>query len=282
MTSDLTFDNTKRLVETRDYTIQINEAGSGHPIIMIHGTGPGATGWSNFAPNIKELSGKYRCIAVTMPGWGESTPQSLETGRDQPEAIRQLMETLGIERATFVGNSMGGMISLRVTALYPEKITHLITMGSGAPGVNVMAPGAISEGMRILVDAYADPSPQNFKRLVQIMCYDSSFATDELAEQRSKAAWQFPEHNKNWLDLWQAGTTQAGFGELVPALQRSEVPALVIHGRNDKTVPYEASLRIVSMIPNSRMVLLNRCGHWAQLEHAAEFNRMVDDFITNN
>jgi 2-hydroxy-6-oxonona-2,4-dienedioate hydrolase len=114
------------------------------------------------------------------------------------------------------------------------------------------------------------------------MCYDQAFATDELAEQRSKAAWEFPEHNKNWLEFFRAGQVPAGTAELVAALQKSTVPALIIHGRDDRTVHYEASLRLVSILPNSRMVLLNHCGHWAQLEYAEEFNRMVDDFITHN
>jgi 2-hydroxy-6-oxonona-2,4-dienedioate hydrolase len=61
-----------------------------------------------------------------------------------------------------------------------------------------------------------------------------------------------------------------------------KVPTLLIHGRDDRTVHFEASLRLVGMIPNSRMVLINRCGHWAQLEHAAEFNRLVDDFVAHN
>ena len=61
-----------------------------------------------------------------------------------------------------------------------------------------------------------------------------------------------------------------------------KVPTLLIHGRDDRTVHFEASLRMVAMIPNSRMVLINRCGHWAQLEHPAEFNRLVDDFVANN
>jgi 2-hydroxy-6-oxonona-2,4-dienedioate hydrolase len=282
LTSELTFESTKKIIETADYRIQINDAGAGYPMFMIHGTGAGATGWSNFAPNIRSLSAKYRCIGVTMPGWGESSPQTLETGRNQVEAIRQLMETLGIERAALVGNSMGGGISVGVTAAHPELVSHLITMGSGSPGTGILAPGGLSEGIRILVDTYIDPTPQNFKRLVQIMCYDQAFATDELAEERSKAAWEFPEHNKNWLDFFRSGQPPAGMAEVVSALQKSTVPALIIHGRDDRTVHYEASLRLVSTIPNSRMVMLNHCGHWAQLEHAAEFNRLVDDFITNN
>ena len=279
---DLTFESTKKLIKTKDYTIQINEAGEGHPIFMIHGTGPGATGWSNFSPDIPVLAKKYRCIAVTMPGWGESTPQSVATGRDQVEAMLQLEDALGIDKAAFVGNSMGGGISVRFTALHPDRISHLITMGSGAPGVNMFQAGGMSEGIRILVEAYEDPSPENFMRIVKIMCYDSAFATQELAEQRSKAAHEFPEHNKNWLELFRAGQVAGAGMDVIPALATSKIPALVIHGRDDRTVHFESSMRLVSLIPNSRMVLLNHCGHWAQLEHAAEFCRMVDDFISNN
>jgi 2-hydroxy-6-oxonona-2,4-dienedioate hydrolase len=58
-------------------------------------------------------------------------------------------------------------------------------------------------------------------------------------------------------------------------------PALLFHGRDDRVVHYENSLALVALIPDSRLVLLNRCGHWAQVEHAAEFNRLVADFISN-
>ncbi len=280
----LTFENTRRMVETRDYRIQINEAGEGHPIIMLHGGGPGATGWSNYAPNIASLSRKFRCIAVTLPGWGESSPQSRATGRNAVESLKQLVDALNIDRAAFVGNSMGGGVSVAFTAEYESRVSHLITLGvGGVPGVNILQPGLPSEGLRILVQAYEDPSPQNMKRFVQILCYDPSIASDELAEERSELARRYPEHNRNWLELWRqplgASLVPAA---LVPKLMASTVPLLAIHGRDDRASSFEASLRIVAMLPNSRLVLINRCGHWVQLEHAAEFNRLVDDFVTNN
>jgi 2-hydroxy-6-oxonona-2,4-dienedioate hydrolase len=184
--ADMSFENTTRLIDTKDYRIQINEAGEGHPIFLIHGGGPGATGWSNFAPNVAALSRNYRCIAVTMPGWGESSPQSLKTGRNGVEAMKQLADELGIDKAAFVGNSMGAATSVSFTAEYPDRVSHLITMGVGNPaGVNILQPAGMSEGIRILVEAYEDPSPQNMKRLVRIMCFDPAMASDELAEQRS-------------------------------------------------------------------------------------------------
>lgn len=279
MNQELTFESTYRLVETPDYTIQVNEAGVGHPIFMIHGTGPGATGWSNFEPNIRELSSSFHCIAVTMPGWGDSSPQSVSTGRDQGRAMLQLMDAMGIDRAAFVGNSMGGGIGMIMAAEHPERVSHLVTMGAGIYAVNVMAPGTISDGMRTIFETYKDPSPENFRRLVEVMCFDPSFATAELAEERSRAALQYPEHLTNWLDLMNSGAGGAGFMEAAAKMPASQVPTLVIHGRDDRTVHFETSMRANATIPNSRMVLLNRCGHWAQLEHASEFNGLVAHFL---
>ena len=59
-------------------------------------------------------------------------------------------------------------------------------------------------------------------------------------------------------------------------------PALLIHGRDDRVMSYEHSLLLLAHLPNSRLVLFNRCGHWAQIEHADEFNRLVIDFLDNN
>ncbi len=279
--SEVTFDSTARLVDTHDYRIQINEAGTGHPVLMVHGGGPGATGWSNFAPNVAALSRRYRAIAVTMPGWGESSPQSLETGRDGVEAIRQLVDALGLEKVALLGNSMGGVMSLGFTSAYPDRVSHLVTMGVGNPaGTNTFSPAGPSEGIRILTQAYEDPSPANMKRLVQIMCFDPKMGSDELAEQRSATARTYAVHNQNWLDILHSGPQMALPAGLLASLRSLTVPTMLIHGRDDRVTHFEASLQLTATIPNSRLVLLNRCGHWAQLEHAAEFNALVDNFLT--
>jgi 2-hydroxy-6-oxonona-2,4-dienedioate hydrolase len=279
--ADVTFESTKRLVQTEDYRIQINEAGTGHPILFIHGGGPGATGWSNFAPNVAALSAKYRAIAVTMPGWGESSPQSLATGRNGVEAIRQLVDALELDKVTLLGNSMGGAMALEFTATYPGRVSHLVTMGVGNPAaVNMLAPAGLSEGIRILKEAYEDPSPQNMKRLVQIMCFDPAMGSDELAAERSATAKKYSEHNQNWLDILRSGPPMALPAALISSMRSWTVPTMLIHGRDDRVTHFEAGLQLAATIPNSRLVLINQCGHWAQLEHANEFNALVDSFLT--
>lgn len=278
MSETITENNTSGFIEAQGAKIHYHNAGEGHPILFLHGSGPGATGWSNFGDNIVELSKRFRTIAIDFPGWGKSALDIPEDGR-LVTAVRILLDELGVEKAALVGNSMGGVTSIGFTAAYPDRVSHLITMGTAFAGANVYTGNVIeSEGMKVLIGAYREPTPENFKRLVEIMCFDPKFATDELAKERSEAALANPE----FLEAFLTGRlmrVMPNLNEAVPTLMGLDVPTLAIHGRNDRTVHFENSMRLVSLVPNSRLVLLNRCGHWAQLEHAEEFNRLVSGFV---
>lgn len=276
MSAQLSEDGTSEYVDTAAGKIHLHQAGTGHPIVMLHGSGPGATGWSNFNPNMAVLAEDFQVIAPDMPGWGKSHAVSYED-RDHVTSAVQLLDALGIEKAAFVGNSMGGATSLKVAARYPDRVSHVITMGSGAPGPRMFSPGnGPSEGLKILHRGYRDPSPETMRALVDIMSFDPAFASDELVQQRSDNARARQDH----LDNFAAGFGQPRRGEATMADMTSiTAPALIIHGRDDRVVHFEAGLRLVSMIADSRLLLLNRCGHWAQLEHADEFNRVVRDFV---
>ncbi|QEW01267.1 alpha/beta fold hydrolase [Microbacterium caowuchunii] len=266
-----------QFVQTRDWRIHYREAGSGHPIVLLHGSGPGATGWNNFRPNIAHLAQKFRVIAVDMPGWGKSDPVTADE-RNHVKAAIQLLDALDIDRAAFVGNSMGGVTSVQLSARHPERVSHLITMGSGAGGPSLLGPAGPSEGLKILQQAYRDPSPDGMRALVDIMTHDPAFATEELVQARSAAARENPQHLENFI----AGMRRPRYTPDWDALVASRVPTLALHGRDDRVVHFEASLRLVQLIPDARLVLMNRCGHWLQLEHAAEFNRLVEGFVSSH
>lgn len=278
-TLELTEESTSRTVETPSGTIHYNEAGDGPVVLMLHGSGPGATGWSNFGPNLATLSRQFRVIAADMPGWGKSSTVSYEE-RDHVTAVLHLLDALGFEKAALVGNSMGGATTLKFAATHPDRVTHIVTMGAGAGGGRIFSPGdGPSEGLKILQQGYVDPSPETMRKLVDIMTFDSEFATDELVNQRSANARARQDH----LDNFKAGIGKPRRGVATDEeLASIAVPALIIHGRDDRVVHYEHALKLVALIPNSRAVLFNRCGHWAQLEHADEFNRLVADFIANS
>lgn len=265
-----------RFVDTPKFRMHFYEAGEGHPVVLLHGSGPGATGWSNFRANIPYLARTNRVIAVDMPGWGASDTQTAETGYDHPAALIALLDALDVERAALVGNSLGGTTAIEVAHRAPERVSHLVTMGVPFPGKNYFsAANGASEGQKVLDEAYRNPTADNMKRLVSIMCFDPAWATDELAQLRAEAANEHPEHLRSYLDR----PLPRPYFALGAELARIAVPTLAIHGRDDRVVSYEHSLRLVSTLPNSRLLLVNRCGHWVQIEHAAEFNRVTAQFI---
>ncbi|RFS84254.1 alpha/beta fold hydrolase [Actinomadura spongiicola] len=271
-----------RTVQTKEWTLRYYEAGDGHPVVLLHGSGPGATGWSNFSANIEALAEHFHVYAVDMPGWGGSDAATVDR-LDHVDAAIQFLDALGIEKAAFVGNSMGGQTSIRLATEHPDRITHLITMGPPVGrGPGLFAPGdGPSEGLKALIRAYRDPSPENMRELVEIMCFDKArFATPELCQARSDAALARPEHLRNYVEGLPKGAPLPVWADL-ESLPGIEVPTLLVHGRDDRVVPFENSLFLLSAIPDSRLVVLNRCGHWAMIEHAAEFNRLVIDFVAN-
>ncbi|GAB2859221.1 alpha/beta fold hydrolase [Nocardioides pacificus] len=279
MTQTFTEEATSRFVETASGRVHYQEYGSGHPLVLLHGSGAGATGWSNYSRNMLALGEHFRCLAVDMPGWGKSDPVSYDE-RDHAATAEHILDALDIERAAFIGNSMGGATAVMFAATRPERVSHLVTMGAGVGGAHLFVPGGgPSEGVKVLQRTYLDPTLENFRDLVDIMTFDPAYATEELVAQRYQAAMDHPEHLANFA---------AGIGRPRPHLASHAqiagitAPSLFFHGRDDRVVHYESTLKLVSLVPTSRAVLLAGCGHWVQLEHADEFNRTVTDFLLHN
>ena len=283
----ITEDSSEKFLQLPKWRIRYHEAGEGDPVILLHGSGPGASAWSNFSQNIEVLARKYRVIALDFPGWGRSDefdPQTAHRFAVNAEVVVGLMDALDISRAALVGNSMGGIASQMVTALHPGRVTHCVTMGAPAPGgpQPFYQPSGLTEGLRILFEAYRTPSEENVRRLVEIMVFDSAFASDALIRQRTENAIANPNHLSNFLKgLATMHIDAVGQDEIVHALEKSPVPALIMHGRDDRVVPVEHSLRTAALMPNASLLVFNRCGHWAQLEHAGRFNALLDGFLSD-
>ena len=116
----VTEESTSKRIKTRNWDIHYHEAGEGHPLVLVHGGGPGASAWSNYNPNIATLARKYRVLAVDLPGWGKSQAVTYDR-RDNSGALAEFLEALGISQAAFVGNSMGGALLARA-AIQPTPL----------------------------------------------------------------------------------------------------------------------------------------------------------------
>lgn len=277
---ELTYESTSRFIKTRLANLHINEAGdpAAETILLLHGSGPGATGWTNFSPNIAVLAQQYHVVAADMPGWGESDPVTW-SDRNHVQNVLELLDALDIAKVTLIGNSMGGGTSIAFTYTHPDRVQRLITMGSSSGQPTITGAGGLTEGLKILQKGYRDPSFETMRELVEVMTFDSGFATDELIQSRADMVTRAPEHARNFLD----GVGKRAVVELDwDQVKKITQPTLLFHGRDDRVVHYENSLRLSSLIPDSRVHLINRCGHWLQIEHAEEFNRLVLDFMSHH
>ena len=243
--TELTFESTSRTVEIPSGTVHYHESGrpDGHPVVLLHGSGPGATAWSNFKTNIGHLSEHFRVLAPDALGWGKSSPVTFDE-RDHAQMLVELLDAWGVEKAAVVGNSMGGGTALRFAAVHPDRTSHVVTMGSGSVGTNIFsAADGPTEGLKVLRQAYRDPSPAQMKKLVEIMTFGSEFATDELAAERSRNAIANQVHLDNFAASMENGRRHAA---TVEQLRSISAPAMIIHGRDDRVVPIEGSLRLVA------------------------------------
>lgn len=270
-------DTTARWIQTENWGIHYHEMGHGHPLILLHGSAPGSSGWVNFGGNIAPLASEFRVLALDIPGWGRSDPAPI--GRaDSVGALSEFMDALKIDRASLVGNSMGAMIAMSFAACHPGRITHLITMGAPALfGVNALAPGGPSEGLKHLVRAYQDPSLSTLKAMYEVMVFDPVNVTTETLEQRRDAANARPELLTDFLEGF--GTRGHMPTPTIDDLARISAPTLLIHGRDDRVIHFENALKLCATIADSRVHLLNRCGHLPQIEHANEVNALISHFL---
>lgn len=269
-----TEENTSKRIQTKNWDIHYHEAGEGSPLVLVHGGGPGASGWSNFHPNIAYLAERFRVFAIDLPGWGKSQAVMYEK-RDNSGALAEFIEALGLGKVAVVGNSMGGSSCIRLAYERPDLVTHLITLGSSAGVPGIFDPVGLSEGVKALEAAYFEPGAKTMRQFIATMAFDTRHVTDEFVQERVDILMARPDHIEGW---------KSGHGKPMVRIDQSRLgeikaPALMIHGRDDRTVPYTAALHLIRQIPDARLLLVTRCGHWVQLEHADEFNRNVASFI---
>ncbi len=263
-----------RRVRTGDFTTNLHDRGDGSPVLFIHGSGPGVSAWANWRGTLPVLSERFRVIAPDMVGFGfTDRPAGFVYAREV--WVRQaidLLDALGLEAVDIVGNSFGGAIALALAIAHPTRVRRLVLMGS----VGVSFP--ITEGLD-RVWGY-EPSFAEMRAMLDIFAFDRGLVTDELAELRYRASIRpgfqesfsamFPAPRQRWVDALASDEAD------IRALPHE---TLVIHGRDDRVIPLEASLRLAALIDRSQLHVFGRCGHWTQIEHAARFNRLVGDFL---
>ncbi len=257
-----------------------HEAGSGKAAILIHGSGPGVSAWSNWRLAIPYLAERLHAFAYDQLGFGytELPAQHVYGLECWTEHLFRFMDAvgveLGVERAHLIGNSMGAAVALAAAVLHPERVDKLVLMG--AMGVHF----PITVGLDA-VWGYM-PSVDSMKHLIDIFAYDRTLVTDALAEQRYRASIR-PGMHEAFSSMFPAPRQQGvdAMARYEDRLSTIQAPALVFHGREDRVIPLSTSQKLLRLLPNVQLHIFGHCGHWTQTEHAAAFNRIVRDFLTD-
>lgn len=255
-----------------------HDVGTGHPLLLIHGSGPGVSAWANWRLVMPVLAQQARVIAPDMVGFGFTDRLDLsQPGQryDMDTWVRQavgVLDALGIEKTDLVGNSFGGALALALSIRHPQRVRRLVLMGS------VGVPFTLTPGL----DAAwgYTPSLENMRKLLDVFAYDRSLVTDELARLRYEASIQpgfqesfaamFPAPRQRWVDAMCSPES---------AIRALPHHTLVVHGRDDQVIPLSTSLTLSQWIVRSQLHVFGQCGHWTQIEHAARFARLVGDFL---
>lgn len=287
MSTEYTFEATSHMIEVEvdgtPMNLHYNDCGDGsETVIMLHGSGPGASGWANFARNITPFTeAGYRVVLLDCPGWSKSSPVVNSGSRSDlnASALKAAMDALGIAKAHLVGNSMGGHSVVAFTLRYPEMAGKLVLMGGGTGGASQFVPMP-TEGIKLIGKLYRDPTIENLKAMMEVFVYDTSDLTEALFETRLKTMMDNREHLANFVESAKLNPKQfPDFGHRLPEIQNK---TLIVWGRDDRFVPMDIGLKLLRGITNAQLHVFNQCGHWAQWEHADTFNRMTLDFLAND
>jgi len=263
------------------FKIHYNEAGQGPVVVMLHGGGPGASGWSNYYKNIGDLADSgLRVILMDCPGFNKSDEivSDVQRGLLNARAVKGLLDALKIDKAHVVGNSLGGASALNFALEFPERLERMVLMGPAGMGNSIMQPNP-QEGIKRMVKLYREPSYENFVDMLDVFVFDPSDITEELRKGRWSNIESRPKHLTNFLEsVHLAPFTTWDVSHRVKEIKHK---TLVTWGRDDRFVPIDNGLKLIHTLPDAQLHVFSRCGHWAQWEHASPFNRLVSDFLLN-
>ncbi len=260
-----------------DITMHYHDVGTGdrRVVLFIHGSGPGACGWSNFKGNYPFLvEHGYRVIVPDTMGYGYSTKpaEGTFTLDDVAGQYKGLLDVLGVDRVALVGNSQGGAIAITMALRYPNTIEKLVLMAPGAletretymemEGIKTMIRVLYKEGI----------SKETMRRVFSLQLHDESKITDQVIEERYQVA--LTQHKDNIARI-QVVNQEDQLSEI-------QCPVLCFWGANDKFCPPTGASKIASKCAKARTVLISSCGHWVMVEYPKLFNELTLKFLNDD
>jgi pimeloyl-ACP methyl ester carboxylesterase len=248
------------------------EAGSGEPLILLHGAEYGGSAMNSWEYNIPELSKHFHVFAVDIVGFGHTSKifNFDDAAAFRLQHIKEFLKVMCIDEAYFIGNSLGGGMTLFAAAqdvpLWPIK--KIITISGGGPNRK--------EAHDVL--NHYDCTFEYMKKIHDYLFYNDKWKTDEYVRKRYETslipgAWEAASAARFKSPL-------AKEKELViPDYSKVKVPVLICAGDHDRLKRDDYAESLKAKIPHAQVKIFKDCGHCAQIEYADEFNRLAIEFL---
>lgn len=246
---------------------------SGLPVVFVHGSGPGASGFTNFQHNLEVLGDAgYRAVAPDVLGYGYSSKPT-DVGYDLEmlaDVLRQALDGLGFDKVVLVGNSMGGALSILFALTWPDRVAKLVLMAPG--GLEPKETYMGMRGIRRMIKSVYGPdgiTRDGMRRVFELQLFDSSLLTETLIDERFQVAETQPIHVFATLKVTNVAER---LGEI-------SCPVLALWGVDDQFCPVSGAMRLAQGVSDIEVIMLSKCGHWVMVEHAETFDRHVLAFL---
>ena len=262
-------------IQTGAFKTNYHDYGTGFPVMLLHGSGPGVSAWANWRLVIPELSKNRRVVAPDLSGFGytERVPGEEYNMDNWVKQAIDFMDALGIEQTDLVGNSFGGALAIGLAVNYPNRFRKIVLMGS--MGVDF----PITEGLDS-VWGY-QPSFENMKKMLDLFVDNKKYANDELAQLRYQASIE-PGFQESFGRMFPAPRQRsvemmAKYEAQIPSIKQ---PTLIVHGREDQVIPVDNAYKLINLIDNAQLHIYGHCGHWTQIEKNIYFARLIENFLS--
>lgn len=283
--SDYSFESTRRELTTDKGVLRYHEAGDGPPLVLLHGSGPGVTGWRNFSENLAVFANHHRALILEFPGFGVSDDSGEHPMLGAPASVVRFLDGLGIDKAHVIGNSMGGRVATEFALAAPDRIDRLVTIGGVGRSLFNPAPG---EGLRLLVEFAENPSRDRLVQWLESMVYDPAILTEDLIEQRWNLATD-PEVLESTRRIFSKASLRAivaasenADGALWTLGHKITAPTLLTWGRDDRVTPLDSALIPMRTIRQAQLHVFPNCGHWVQVEAKTAWESTVLAFLSQS
>ncbi len=256
----------------RGPSIDPQGGGRGAPIVFLHGSGPGASGLSNFGPNLQAFHASgFRTLLVDSLGYGLSDKPLVDYDlATMSGAVVSLLDALDLPRVTLVGNSHGGAQCIRIALEQPERVERLILMAPG--GLEARETYMQMRGIRSMLRCVFGPegiTRAGMAKVFQRQLYDPTQIDEALIDARYQVALTQP---RRVFETLRVDNQEERLGELA-------CPVLGLWGADDLFCPVSGAAKLAGRCADARVTVFSRCGHWVMVERKAVFERLCVDFL---